>query len=410
MQKHKIIAAVVALPIAIILWLYVVTVVSPDFTKSIRDIPVEFEGAVILEENELVMTSSSGTVNLKIKGDRVNVTKLTKKDIRVVADLSKVSFSEPGEYSVPLSVLFPDITGKSSFEVVERSKSEIRITVSRLVTKTVPVVLNTGDANAKDGFYFDSAEAMAEPAEIQIIGPDFEVDPITAATIDCTDIASLEETVVESRPIVLTTEDGSEAEYSMTSVGQNEAVVSLPIQKYKDIQLSVDITAGGGATKDNIESIEYSVEAVRVRGSVSQIDNLPDQLVVGTVELAKMTSASGTKTFRIVLPRGVKNVTGTETVDVKVKFKGLMTQTFMIPSEKLSILDGVMKITVNSEKIAVKVRGPEADVLALTPEAIFLMIDPANLTESGEIPVEVSINGFPNIAVIEPVLADITVG
>ena len=409
MQKHKIIAAVVALPIAIILWLYVVTVVSPDFTKTIRDIPVEFEGAKILEENGLIMTSGSDTVSLKIKGDRVNVTKLTKKNIRVVADLSRVSFSEPGEYSVQLTVVFPDLSGKSNFEVVERSKSETRITVSNLITKTVPVVLNTGDESAKEGYYFAVEDAIAEPAEIQIVGPDFEVDSISSAVIDCTDISSLEETVVEARPFVLTNEDGTKAECSKTSCSQQVSIVSLPIQKYKELRLSVEILDGGGATKDNVDSIEYSVETVRVRGSVSQIDNLPDELIIGTLDLAKLTSASNTKSFPVSLPGGIKNVTGTETVDVKVKFKGLMTQTFMIPSEKLSILDGVMKITVNSEKIAVKVRGPEADVLALTPDDIGLFIDPANITESGEIPVEVIINGPRSIAVIEPVLADITV-
>ena len=411
MQKHKILAAVIALPAAILLWLYVVTVVSPNSNTVIRDIPVSYEGTILLEERELIMTSEAGSVTLKVTGDRVNLTKLTNQNIRVVADLSRVSITEPGEYWVPLSVSIPDIAGKVSYDFQDKDKSQIRITVTRLVTKTIPVELDTADAKAKEGFFFDSGNAACEPSEITVSGPDYEVDTIERAVIDCTDVSELTETAVGPRPIVLEQADGTEAVLTLSSVSQTEATVSLPIQKYKELEISVAIKEGGGANAENVESLLFSSESVLVRGSAAQIDNLSDTLVIGTVDLAKITAGNNVKSFSVRLPSGIKNVNGIDQVDVTVKLTGLRVQTYLVFADSVTLLHIPQnaKVEVNVEKIAVKLRGPEADISAVNAEDIHIALDLSGVTESGEVLATVTIDGFPNVAVLEDVYVDITV-
>lgn len=409
-KKHKIIAALVALPAAILLWLYVVTVVSPNSTRIVRDIPISFEGSILLEERELTMTSGGGSASIKITGDRVNLNKLTNQNIRVIADLSQLNITEPGDYTVPLNVVFPDSAGKVTFDFLDKTKGDIAVSVATLVTKTVPIELDTGEGKAKEGFFFDGSSAYAEPSEITISGPDFEVNTVSHAVIDCTDISELEETVVESRTVALLQEDGSAANLRLSSVGQTEATVSLPIQKYKEIKLSVDLRDGGGATSENVDSLLFSNDTLLIRGSASQIDNFDDLLVVGAIDLAKITATNNKKSFSISLPNGIKNVNGIDKVEVTVKLKGLRTQTYLIFADNVELLNIPQNadISLNAEKIAVKLRGSEADIALVNADDIQLSLDLSGVSESGEVLAAVRIDKFPNVAVIEDVYVDIT--
>lgn len=411
MQKHKILAAVIALPAAVLLWLYVVTVVSPNSNTVIRDIPISFEGTILLEERELIMTSGGSSVTLKVTGDRVNLTKLTNQNIRVVADLSKVTISEPGTYWVPLSVSIPDIAGKVSYDFQDKNKAQTEITVSKLVTKTIPIELDIGNEKAMDGFFFDSGNATCEPSEITVSGPDYEVDAISRAVIDCKDISTLTETVVEPRPIILEQADGTAAEPALSAVSQTEATVSLPIQQYMELKIWVDLKEGGGATAEDVESLHFSSETVLVRGSSAQIERLNPTLIVGTVDLAKITATNNTKTFSVTLPSGIKNVNGIDQVDVTVKLKGLRVQTYLVFADSIVLLHIPQnaKVKVNVEKIAVKLRGPEADIAAINAEDIRITLDLSGVSESGEVPAIVSIEGYPKVAVLEDVYVGITV-
>lgn len=409
-RLKKLGAALIAIFGAIALWLYVVTVVSPNSSRIIRDIPISFEGAILLEEQDLIMTSEGGTVSIKVTGDRVNLGKLNNQNIRVIADLSRASITKPGDYTVSLSVSLPDGVGKTSFDFLDKSKSQIDIAVAQLVTKTIPVALDTGEEKAKEGFFFDSGNATADPAEITVSGPDYEVSEITRAVIDCKNISQLEETVVEKRPIVLQKTDGAAVQLELSKVSQTEATVSLPIQKYKELKLAVDVKDGGGATSENVESLHLSAESVLVRGSSSQIDNLDDVLVVGTFDLSRVALLSQTKAFHVSLPSGIKNVDGLDHIEATIRLKGLRTQTYMIFASEVEMLNTPPNATatVNAEKVAVKLRGPEEDIAALDVSNIHIHLDLSNVSQSGEVLATVSVSDYPKVAVIDDVYVDIT--
>lgn len=408
-HKHKILAALIALPAAILLWLYVVTVVSPDSTRTVYNIPVTYEGTIVLADRDLVLTNEGASVNLEIRGDRVKLKKLTNENIRVIADVSKIT--EPGKYSVSLTISFPDVTGNGDFEIVHKSKSEVEVSVATVQTKTIPVTIDAGSGEAKDGYFYDSANALTDPSEVTISGPDYEVESITEAVVDCSDIATLEESLVEERPIVLRKSDGTELkDTGLLTISQQTANVTLPIQKYKDLKVTVDIVNGGGATQDNIESLTYSVDTIRVRGSVSQIDKMGDAFVLGTLELSKV-SANDSKTFTVTLPNGVKNVSGINEIQVTVKLTGLRVRSFTISSKQVELLNVPQGLHayVNAQSIEVKLRGSEDQIEAINEKDIILTLDLSNVTESGEVPAIVTVDGHSDVSVIGDVLVDVTV-
>lgn len=409
-HKHKILAALIALPAAILLWLYVVTVVSPNSTRTIYNVPVSFEGTIVLAERDLMLTTEGTSVNLEIRGDRVNLKKLSNENIRVIADVSKIA--EAGDYSVSLTVSFPDIPGSGDFEIMHKSKTEVEVSVANVKTKTLPLSVDAGGSEAKDGFFFDAAGVSIEPAEVTISGPDYEVDAVSEAVIDCSDINTLEETLIEERPIILHNHDGAEITASdYLTVSQQTATVTLPIQKYKELMVAVDIKNGGGATEENVESLTFSTDIIRVRGSASQIDKLEDTLVLGTIDLSKVSSSNDTKTFKVTLPSGIKNVSGINEVDVTVKLSGLRVLTISVNANQIELLNAPQnrRVTVNAQQISVKLRGLEQEIGAISEKDIKITLDLSNITESGEVPATVTVDGYPNIGVLEDVFVDITI-
>ncbi len=409
-HKHKIVAALIALPAAILLWLYVVTVVSPNSTRTVYNIPVTYEGTIVLADRNLILTSESTTVNLEIRGDRVNLTKLNSENVRVIADLSKIT--EAGTYTVSLTVSFPDVTGNGDFEILHKSKSEVEVSVANAKSITVPVIIDVGDSEAKEGFFYDKAAATTDPAEVTVTGPDYEIDTVHRAVINCEDINSLEETMIEERPIILQKSDGTEIkDDSLLTLSQQTATVTLPIQKYKDLKVAVDIKNGGGATENNIDSLTFSVDTIRVRGSAGQIDELPDTLTLGTLDLSKITASNDTKTFPVILPGSIKNVNGITSVDVTVKLTGVRVSSFSVNANQIELLNVPQdkRASINVQSIIVKLRGPEDEISAISEKDIKITVDLGNVTESGEVAALVIVPGYPNIGSIDDVLVDILI-
>ena len=53
-MAKKIITFAISLVLSFALWLYVVTVVGPEYEETFRDIPVVFQGASALESRNLI--------------------------------------------------------------------------------------------------------------------------------------------------------------------------------------------------------------------------------------------------------------------------------------------------------------------------------------------------------------------
>ena len=102
-MKNKVVSMLLSVAIALGLWAYVITTVSPGSKDTISGIPVVFEGETALKEKGLMITSENNvTVSLELSGNRSDLAKLDKNNITVKVDLTKVY--DPGEqcsFNVP---------------------------------------------------------------------------------------------------------------------------------------------------------------------------------------------------------------------------------------------------------------------------------------------------------------------
>lgn len=398
MQKHKILAMLIALPTAFILWIYVVTTVTPETTQTIYNIPVTVEGTIALEERGLMVTSDTGsTVNLELNGSRVSLSKLDAGNIRVAVDVSKIT--EAGDYTMSYSVYYPDTVTGSEINITQRTPEKVSITVSNVETKSVPVRFDW-DGKVQDGYLFDAENVTMDITEITLTGPDYEVAPVEAAVVSY-DVSKLTDTTVETCAYELQDAQGNRLEVSdLTRTSADTVSVTLPILRYKDLTLRVTLKPGGGATADNA-TVTIDPDKIRVTGSASVLEELDDEFVIGMIDLAEISSGD-TRTFPLTLPAGVNNTSGVEQATVTIHLTGLDTKDITVSNVEVINVPSGYEAEVTTKNITVTLRGAKQDLTALTEEDVHITVDLSSYKQSGAftVPATVTVDGIPNVGVV----------
>ena len=99
MTKNKFGALVLAASIALGLWMYVAAYISTEYSKTIYNVPVTLQGKSFLTDQQLMLLSAEEyLVNIKLTGNRQDVSKIHSGNIQVVADLSRID--EAGEHNL----------------------------------------------------------------------------------------------------------------------------------------------------------------------------------------------------------------------------------------------------------------------------------------------------------------------
>ena len=90
----------------IVLWAYVLGVVNPETTVTVKDVPINFLNQDMLEDTGYtILSSSEYSVNITISGQRTAATKVKPGDFTVAADVEAL---RPGENTVRVFVSGPD--------------------------------------------------------------------------------------------------------------------------------------------------------------------------------------------------------------------------------------------------------------------------------------------------------------
>ena len=106
MKNNKVISFLLALVMAFGLWVYVTTVVNPEWENTYRNVAVTLSGESVLEENGLMLIMEEDlTVSVKLSGNRSDLNKINSNNLTITADLSKIK--EPGTHQLSFSVVPP---------------------------------------------------------------------------------------------------------------------------------------------------------------------------------------------------------------------------------------------------------------------------------------------------------------
>ena len=411
-KSRKVVTMLISLLAAVLLWLYVVTAIAPEVTTNVSNIPINIDGTVILDNRNLMIVDQDVTsVALDISTSRANVSKLNANSIRVNANAG--SLDHPGQFPLSCTVIYPDTVRDSEVSTVRISPAVVNVTVAEKKEISLPVKLNwTG--SMKEGFLFDTENVEIEPRSVTVSGPAEEIAKIAECEVDY-DVTSLEDSVVETVPLSFRDAEGEILELSeLITVSDTQASVTLPVLRTKTLSLKLELREGGGVTAENAE-ITLTPETITVKGAAEVINALPDELVVGELDLATVEERE-TRSYNLTLPSNVTNSSGETSVSADIRIKGVRTDAISVSNIQLVNVAAGYQVEASTRTARVTVRGSIEEIRKLkqkTDSGVYIVVDFSNydyerigaFTVAGRVVNE----SYPSVSMPETVEIDVVV-
>ena len=167
-MKSKVWRIALSALIAFAMWLYVVTVVTPDAEETYYDIPVSYWNDV-LEERGLMIFSETPTVTLKLKGNRSDLNELNASNITILVDLAAIQ--APGTQMVSYKVNFPGNIPSNAIQTLSQSPNILQLKVENRIKKAVPIVLNF-QGSVPEGYIADKDNPLLDATYVEVVGPE----------------------------------------------------------------------------------------------------------------------------------------------------------------------------------------------------------------------------------------------
>ena len=368
-MKNKILTALLSAVIAMGLWLYVVSYVSPDFEVEFKNVPVTLQGEVLLQDRDLMITTTElPTVTLHLEGNRADLNKLNSSNIAIVVDVSRID--DAGTHKLSYTPSYPGNVAGNSITVVNRDPDGITLEVERRERKSVPVDVQYIGSLPQD-YMADKENKELDYESVNIIGPESVIDRIAMARIGV-NLEGQMETISQKFQYTLCDEKGEPVDAAMVSTDVEAITMTLKVMRVKEIELKLNVVDGGGATKENT-TIDIQPKTILISGSDSLLAGI-DSLDLGTIDLGEMLEDT-TLTFPIKLPEGVTNETGVAEATVDVKFPDMVTKKLTVTDIQAINVPAGMKVDLVTKRLEITIRGRKDVVDKVKPEDITVTVD-----------------------------------
>lgn len=383
-MKSKFLTLLLSLIISFGLWLYVVTVISPESEATYYNVPVELVGTEYLDAHDLIIVSDTKglKMNLTLKGKRSDLSKITSANITILADLSVIS--NPGEHQIKCVVSFQS----GSAEVQNKEPESISVTVAQQASKTIDVKpIFTGSVPA--GFEADTDAVMLDHQTLTVKGPRDVVDRISHAGINV-DLSGKTSMLDNTYPLTLYGIDGQPM-LNTQHVTANVTAVRAIVQIYrvKKVPVQFLLNYEGSGLGEGMARVHSQVETVTLIGSEAALAQTEDQLLF-TIELSKYI-ISTTETFVPVLPEGVSCK---EEILVYIGMPEMTTIWLNVDKFELNNVPNGLSIK-STGTTQITVWGPAEILARLTSDDVVGVVDCTNVnTESGYAPATFKVRGY----------------
>lgn len=399
MKKNKIFLFIISLIAASVLWIYVVTVVNPEGTRSISGIPVTFSGEEVLREDQnLVITDGkTTTVTVEFQGKNADLNRLLQQqsEITAVVDVTRIRTAK--NYTMSYDIRLPTSVQDSGITVVSRSPSSVSFTIQKRITVPVEVVADYSGVTVADGYLLERTSLDFDT--VQVTGPESIVSSIASARVTVSR-SNLDKSVTDTVPFVLYDQSGTPIDTTNVTTDVDSIDVTLTVVKYKDVTLEVEIIDGGGATSKDTK-IEIDPPSITLSGDATVLDGI-NKITLGTIDLADIESNTRTIPFDIVIPNDTKNVSGVDQANVTVTIRNKSTAVIRATNIAFMHVPDGLEATSVTKQVQVTIRASTADIQKITANNIRVVADLADYSMPGTntVPVTIYIDGYPDAGYI----------
>jgi YbbR domain-containing protein len=356
--NSKLLYALLAVVIAIGLWLYVAMVENRDEKMTISGIPITFLNEDVLEENGLMISSGRGqTATLTVTGPWSTLAKLdqAKDSISLTVDVSKIT--TPGEQRMAYTRTLP-LGYSSSVDVINQYPNNVDFTVSRRVSRTIDVV-GRFEGTLAEGYLMDQEEFSIRPGTIEITGAESDVNQVDYAQVIVTG-ENLNSTFEAEMGFTLIDYQGEELKNLDIQCSADTVLVTMPVLQTADVPLQVELIPGGGVTDENMdETVKCTIEPATITVSGAEEDLTPlKEIFLGEIVLANIIGSDSFQ-FDISLDPALENISGVTQATVTVTVSGLATKTLEADRIDWSNAPDGLQVEAVTQSVKVLVRGTE---------------------------------------------------
>lgn len=383
-MKNKVMTLLLSLCISFGLWLYVVTVISPEYEVTVYNVPVELVGTGYLDAKDMLVTSETKglRVDLTLRGNRSDLKKYNNSNVTAIVDLSQISYA--GDHQLECTASFQSGTA----EVVAKNPGQISVTVAEKLTKTVPVEI-TYIGSVPEGYEAQRQNVEMDHTTVTVSGPKKTIDRIVSAGI-VVDLTGRMTSFVQEYPITLCGIDGRPiADDSFVTMNLEEirAVVQVFKVKTVPVQFVLDFTASG--LQEDMVTVYPQQETVTLIGDADDLESVGNALTF-TIALSNYSQTT-TEVFDPVLPDGVQCK---EQIQAHIQMPEMVRRWMTISNFALNNVPEGLEVSLVRDTV-VEIWGPSEILSQISADDVLGMVDCSTISgSSAYVPVIYVVQGY----------------
>lgn len=323
---------------AVVFWLYVMDQVNPEMVKTIPDVKVEMLNVESVQnEGMVIMGDKEFYVDVKLKGRRSEVIKVTANDLLITADLEGF---QKGTNNIMLSskIFVSNVT------IETLSMNSIKIYLDRIVEVAKSVKIEYVGTLAEN---YTTGDLSVTPQEVTVKGPESLVNSISSirGQLDLTEVSNQ---LAKEIPVTPVDMDGNVV--NGVELGKNYVTVQIGIYKLSNIPVEI-LTANEVAEGYKLVKMEVLPAVITIRGN-EEIVSVVESIKTEEVNLLGLTETTELE-VALSLPEGISVPFAEQSATVKLFVEPLMMGT----------------LEYNSAEIVIENMNPELNYEVLTPES-----------------------------------------
>ncbi len=389
-KNQKVFQLILAIVVAMVLWLYVINVENPTGTARLGDLPIQLQGEEVLTENGLMVTDlSKDTVTIRLSGKKKTLMKISRKNVTLTLDVSSVT--GPGDWTLTSRLNYPANVNTDNVTISHYDDLKVTVTVKPQTTKTIPV---RGEFMGSEAEGYRTGRVTVSPDTLTLTGPEDTLGKISYALAQVEE-EELSSTLTVQSPFILMTEEGLPADVANVTTDVSAVEVTVPVRKVAQVPLTVDLIDGGGATGDDVTCI-ITPETVTLVAE-QEDEELPAYISLGEIDLSDVFDGASYY-LPIKIPADAEGWNAPEYASVRLTMQGLTSLQVPVETARIDLENIPAGYTPElvSDYLYVWARGPAESLAGLVQEDISVTADLSGCATDGSlqrIPVSIALTG-----------------
>lgn len=350
MDSGSVFDKIIAVVIALILWVYVVNVINPSSSTTITGVPVQLLNQEVLATSNLAIAGTDQyTVDVVIEGARSDILAVEGDDITANADLFGLG---KGQNYLTVTVSVPE-----KITVKEIKSARIAVFIDELVKVSKPVVMQISYTNKG----YEAGGVSIAPAAVDVIGAKSIVDKVSYVRVILSEERLKEEATTMEYSAEAVDNEGNIVENVRLSSAYINVTASLYSTKIVPLEVPIE-----GELAENIDLINQDIpKSVKIKGPTETLKNI--QAIRATpIQIEGLTEDSTIPVLPI-LPEGVELAEDSMNLSAIFKVSPVTEVSFDYSAKDIWIynIPKGYKVDVLVDKVTVTARGDQAIISVL---------------------------------------------